>query len=109
MPASASRSAIAWRVAWRMFVLAPWPRTSRWVARSGRTSRAETSPFSGVARNFSSFSTMIGPPSARSSSSLRSEDAAQHAAQGKRSAFCSVAREAAFATLQRAAGTRPIS
>src|SRR3954454_473707 len=52
MPTSASRSAIDCSVACRMFVLAPWPRTSRCVASSGRTSRAETSPFSGVARSF---------------------------------------------------------
>src|SRR3954453_23655083 len=56
MPTSASRSAIDCSVACRMFVLAPWPRTSRCVASSGRTSTAETSPFSGVARNFSSLS-----------------------------------------------------
>src|SRR5262249_7234584 len=46
MPASASASAIAFRVAWRMVVLAPWPRTSRWLACAGRISRPETSPFS---------------------------------------------------------------
>ena len=60
--ASASASAIALRVAWRMVVLAPWPRTSRWLAPSGRTSSAETSPFSGVATNFSSSSTITRPP-----------------------------------------------
>src|SRR3954469_6273201 len=54
MPTSASRSAIDCSVACRMFVLAPWPRTRRCFAHSGRTRRAETSPFSGVARNFSS-------------------------------------------------------
>src|SRR5262245_34244410 len=37
-----------------MFVLAPWPSTSRWLAPVGRISRADTSPFSGVATNFSS-------------------------------------------------------
>src|SRR3954447_9259451 len=52
MPTSANRSAIDCSVACRMFVLAPWPRTRRCVAPSGRTRRAETSPFSGVARNF---------------------------------------------------------
>src|SRR5262245_22542835 len=39
-----------------MFVLAPWARTSRWLAFLGRTKSAETSPFSGVAVNFSCFS-----------------------------------------------------
>ncbi len=52
MPASAIVSAMVWSVACRMFVLAPWPRTRRWLASAGRTSRAETFPFSGVARNF---------------------------------------------------------
>src|SRR3954469_11441878 len=54
MPTSASRSAIDCSVGCRMSVLAPWPRTSRCVAPSGLISKAETSPFSGVARNFSS-------------------------------------------------------
>src|SRR5262245_24098043 len=50
-----------------MFVLAPWPRTRRWVASAGRTSRAETSPFSGVARNLSSLVSggMFGAPRRR--------------------------------------------
>src|SRR5262249_36518059 len=65
MPASASAPAIACRVAWRMFVLARWPRTSRWLACAGRISRPETSPFSGVAGNFSSFSPIISPPPSR--------------------------------------------
>src|SRR3954453_18806157 len=37
-----------------MSVLAPWPRTRMWLASGGRTSNAETSPFSGVATNFDS-------------------------------------------------------
>src|SRR5215470_12582945 len=64
MPTSAIRSAMVCRLAWRMLVLAPWPRTRRRVASAGRTSRAETSPFSGVARNFSSRASwgMFGAP-----------------------------------------------
>src|SRR5918998_5319280 len=63
MPTSASRSAIDRSVACRMSVLAPWPRTSRCVAPSGRISRAETSPFPGVARNFISWALcdILGP------------------------------------------------
>src|SRR3954452_11523030 len=37
-----------------MSVLAPWPRTRMWLGSGGRTSNAETSPFSGVATNFDS-------------------------------------------------------
>src|SRR5262245_53414429 len=64
MPASASRSAIVCKVACRMLVLAPWPRTSRCVASFGRTRRAETLPFSGVARKLvSSVAWVISVPS----------------------------------------------
>src|SRR4051812_23900049 len=41
-----------------MSVLAPWPRTRTWLASGGRTSNAETSPFSGVAMNFDSPTSM---------------------------------------------------
>ena len=54
MLCSARRSAIVVNSGVRIFELAPCPNTSKYVAPSGRISKAETSPFDGVAKNLNS-------------------------------------------------------